>query len=274
MILSLLLLGCGGSGGSDLSQFVPTVKFNRLDLTDISFEDLSVDFVFDVHNPDPVNLPLQRFNYDLSLADISIITGDNPEGVELESEATSEMVLPVTLEFANIYELVTATRGEDDLPFAFAGGFGWDTDIGPVDVTFDEAGDLPALRLPTVQVGQLGVTSITDTKAGFALSVDIDNDHASTLDFNNLDFKVKFAGVKVGAGTEETFGSVPGATTDTLTVPFSVDYVDAIDAIAAIASGDTLKVDLAATSDVTTPFGVVPMSIDEDGNVNVVDDTQ
>ena len=92
------------------------------------------------------------------------------------------------------------------------------------------------------------------------------------VDVNNLDFKVKFAGLKVGAGTVEEFGAVPGATTDTLQVPFSVDYLDAIEALAAVASGEALKVDLSATSDVTTPFGVVPLSIDENGNVDVVEE--
>ncbi len=266
-----LLLGCIGGGGSDLSAFIPTVKFNRLELTDIDFEDLSVDFVFDVHNPNPVDIPLERFSYGLDLADIEILTGDSPDGVHLRDSATSEMVLPVSLDFVGLYELVTAERGEDDLPFALRGGFGWDTDIGPVDITFDEQGDFPALRMPDIQLGQLNVTDITESKAGFALDVDIDNDHASTLDFANLDFKVKFAGVQVGAGTKADFGSVDGATTKKLVVPFEVDYIDAIDAIAAIASGDKLKVDLAATSDVTTPFGVVPLAIDEDGNVDVVE---
>lgn len=271
MTLFFLLIGCGGTGGSSLSEFVPTVKFSRLDLTDISFEDLSVDFVFDVHNPNPVDLPLQRFNYGLALADVDILSGDNPEGVELRESATSEMVLPVTLNFVNLYELVTAERGTDDLPFRFQGAFGWDTDIGPVDVSYDEEGDFPALRAPKFTMGDLGLTAADATSADFALNVDVDNDHASALDFANLDFKVKFAGVQVGAGTREDFGTVDGATTKTLTVPFSVDYVDAAEAISALAAGKKLKVDLAATSDVTTPFGVVPLSIDENGNVDVVD---
>lgn len=271
MILTLLLLGCGG-GGSDFSEFVPTVKFNRLDLTDLSFEDLSVDFVFDVHNPNPVELPLQRFAYGLALDQLEILSGDSPDGVTLREAATSEMVLPVTLNFVNLYELVTAERGTDNLPFELTGGFGWDTDIGPVDITFDEEGDFPALRTPKIDVGELLVTEVTESRAGFALNVDIDNDHGSTLDFANLDFKVKFAGLKVGDGTVDEFGSVPGATTDRLQVPFSVDYLDAAEALVALAAGEPLKVELDATSDVTTPFGVVPLSIDENGNVDVIEE--
>ncbi len=268
-MIIFLLVGCGG-GGSALSSFVPTVKFNRLALTDIDFENLSVDFVFDVHNPNPVDLPLERFDYGLDLAEIEILSGDSPDGVLLREESTSEMVLPVSLSFTGIYDLVTADRGDDNLPFRFVGGFGWDTDIGPVDVSFDESGDFPALRVPKIDLGELRVGEITDTRAGFVLDVDVDNDHGTTLDFANLDFKVKFAGTEVGVGSQEEFGSVEGATTKKLTVPFSVDYVDAATALVALASGEPLTVDLKATSDVTTPFGLVPMSINEDGDVSVV----
>lgn len=261
------------TSGSDLSDFVPTVKFNRLALTDISFEDLSVDFVFDVHNPNPVDLPLERFDYALDLADIEILWGDSPNGIELRSEASSEMVLPVSLSFQGIYDLVTTERGNDVLPFAFRGGFGWDTDIGPVDINFDEAGDFPALRIPPVTIADLQMGEVTGDAANFNLGVDIDNDHASTLDFTNLDFKVKFAGVQVASGEEQVFGSVEGATKRRLNLPFSVDYLDAIDAIAAAAAGEELKVDLKATTDVLTPFGadLVPLSIDENGDVQVAD---
>lgn len=266
-----LLMAC--TGGGDLSEFIPTVKFNRLALTDISFEDLSVDFVFDVKNPNPVDIPLERFDYALDLAEIEILWGDSPNGIELRGEDTSEMVLPVSLSFQGIYDLVTTDRGEDNLPFAFRGGFGWDTDIGPVDVTFDEQGDFPALRIPDVEIAEMSIGEITGESAGFNLGVDIDNDHASTLDFTNLDFKVKFAGVQVATGEEEVFGSVEGATTRRLNLPFTVDYLDAIDAIAAAASGEKLKVDLKANTDVLTPFGadLVPLSIDENGDVKVAE---
>jgi LEA14-like dessication related protein len=268
-MIMFLLVACGG-GGSALASFVPTVKFNRLELTDIDFENLSVDFVFDVHNPNPVDLPLERFAYGLDLAEIEILTGNSPDGILLREEATSEMVLPVSLNFNGIYELATADRGVDDMPFRLVGGFGWDTDIGPVDINFDETGEFPALRVPDIKIGELLVSEVTDTQAGFVLDVDVDNDHATTLDFANLDFKVKFAGVQVGVGSQDEFGTVEGATTKKLSVPFAVNYFDAVDALLALAAGEKLKVDLKATSDVTTPFGLIPMSIDEDGNVDVV----
>lgn len=266
MLTLLLLTGCG----ADLSGFIPTVTFSRFSVNDLDFEHIDTDFVFSVDNPNPVGVPLDRFNYDLSLMDVSIVTGDDPSGLELVADGSSEVALPVSLDFANIYDAITATRGEDDVGFGLAGDFGFDTDIGPVDITYDERGDFPALRTPKVKLGKLKLQTIGSSKVDFGLAIDVDNDHGSALGFTDLGMKIKFAGVQVGNGTIADAGSVDGASTGTLELPFSVDYADAIDAIAAVASGEPLKVDLDADVTVSTPFGPVPLHIDEGGNIDVV----
>ncbi|MFN7142281.1 MAG: LEA type 2 family protein [Myxococcota bacterium] len=271
MILALLL-GCGG----DFSTYLPTVKFQRLDLVALDFERIDVDFVFDVENPNPVEIPLSRFDYSLGFEGIEIISGDDPNGLALVAEGTSELALPVGLEFAGIFDVVQATRGLDYIGFGLEGGFGFDTDLGPVDIAFDEEGSFPALRTPRFDLGQLNIESADEDSVQFGLDVDIDNDHGSALDFMNLDYDMKFAGAKVGAGIVEEVGSVDGATTRTLNIPFEVDYVDAANALIAAANGEPLRVDLAADVDVDTPFealgiDIVPLSIDENGNVEVRD---
>lgn len=266
MIL-VLLAGC--ISGGDLAAIIPTVKFNSLELKGLTWEDIDVDFKFDVDNPNPIDIPLQRFNYGLDLSDIEIISGDSPDGLNLEAEGQSVVTLPLNLSFGGIYDLVEAARGVDTLPFRLRGGFGWDTDIGPVDIDFDEDGEFPALRMPDMELGDLGVTSIDGDSANFNLGLDVDNDHGSTLDFDNVDFAVKFGGVSVASGKEDTIGSVEGASSRTLDIPFGVDYVDAA---SAILTGST-DVEFGADMDVDTPFGIVPLTLDENGDLKVRDET-
>lgn len=265
MLTFLLLTGCGG----DLSGFIPTVKFTRFDVTDLDFDHIDTDFVFSVDNPNPVGAPLDRFQYDLSLMDVSIISGDDPDGLELVPDGESEVALPVSLDFENVYEAITATRGEDNVGFGLAGNFGFDTDLGPIDITYDEEGDFPALRKPSFKLGKLKVKTVGSSSVDFGLDVDVDNDHESTFGFTDMGLKIKFAGVQVGDGQLAEVGDVEGATTKTLELPFSVDYADAIDAITALATGEQLKVNLDADVTVSTPFGAIPLHIDEGGNVDV-----
>ena len=121
MLTFLLLTGCGG----DLSGFIPTIQFSRFDVTDLDFDHIDTDFVFTVDNPNPVGAPLDRFQYDLSLMDVSIISGDDPNGLELVADGESEVALPVSLVFENVYDAITATRGEDNVGFGLAGAFGF-----------------------------------------------------------------------------------------------------------------------------------------------------
>jgi LEA14-like dessication related protein len=266
MTALLLMLGC--TGGMDYSAFIPKVKFNRLDVKDIDFQHIDTDFVFEVENPDPVGIPLQRFNYDLAFEGISVLTGDAKDQLELNPAASSEVALPVSLVFESLYELVQATRGEDTIGFALTGNFGFDSDIGPVDVNYDAEDDFPALRIPKVQLGTLKLQNADLSTANFQLSFDVDNDHASAIDLHDMDFNLNIAGLKTG-GTMEKVGDVPGATTDTFNIPFGVDYADAINAIGAIASGQKLNAKMDADVQVDTPFGTLPLTIDQTGDIKV-----
>jgi LEA14-like dessication related protein len=265
LLAPLLLSGCGG----DFGAYLPTVKFNRLDLKDIDFEQIGVDFVFDVDNPDPVGIPLDRFAYSLGFEGVDFLDGEDPDGLTLAADGTSEMALPLTLNFDSIFEVAEATRGLDYVDFNLAGNFGFDSDIGPVDIAYDEDGSFPALRAPHIELGDLLVESADETAVNFGLNLNVDNDQGSNMDFSDLDFSLKFAGVHVGDGQLADVGTVPGASTSTITIPFAVDYEDAIDALSAAASGEKLKVDLNAGVNVATPFGQVPLTIDENGNVSV-----
>lgn len=269
MILALLL----GCTGGDFSAFVPTVKFQRLDLTSIDFERINVDFVFDIDNPNPVDIPLSSFSYALGFEGVEVLSGSDPDGLKIGSEGTSELALPIGIDFANIFEAATATRGLDYIGFGLQGNFGFDTDLGPVAIEFDEEGSFPALRLPKFDLGQLRIESASDSEVGIGLDVSIDNDLGSTLDFSNLDFTMKVAGVRLGGGTMANVDEVPGASSKTVTIPLSVNFEDAANALGEVADGEQITLELDALMDVDTPFGVLPLSVDERGDVELVDET-
>lgn len=269
-MLALMLVGC--TTGS-LDGFVPKVTFKQLNLTDLDFEQISTDFVFEVQNPNPVGIPLERFNYNLAFEGIDFISGDAKDDLSLAAENTSEMALPVTLTFEGIYEMVEAIRGEDTLGFMLDGNFGFNSDIGPVDVFYEAEDEYPALRIPKVNLGKLRLQKFDISGVAMELDFDVDNDHASNLMLHNLDFDLNIAGIQVGGGQVSELGEVEGATTKTFALPINVDYASVIAAGADLLSGEKLSVKMDAKLDVDTPFGVVvPLTIDESGNVTVEDE--
>jgi LEA14-like dessication related protein len=257
MIALMLMTGCV-SGNFD--AYVPRVKFNRFDVKNLDFEHIDTDFVFTIDNPNPVGIPLERFSYSLGFEGVEVLTGNATDDLSLEAEDSSEVALPVSLVFSSLYE--------DTIGFRLQGGFGFDSDIGPVDIAYDAEDEFPAVRIPKVTIGELQIQQFDLSKADLALNFAVDNDHGSTINLHDMNFNLKVAGVSVG-GDLQTVGDVPGATTDNFQLPFSIDYVDAIQAIDAAVSGQKLKVDMGADVEVDTPFGVLPLNIDETGNVSV-----
>ncbi len=250
------------AGCAELDPYLPVVHFDRLDVHDVTFEDISTSFVFRVENPNPIGIDMASFSYALSLEQIELLAGEEADGLRLEASDASEVTLPVDLVFASVFETVEATRGEDIVDFGLAGRFGFETPIGPVELPYDEAGTFPALRTPKIALGQLRVTNVGLFGADLELDVDVDNDHGSSLIFQNFDWRVDLQGDPVAEGILADFG-VDGASTGKQVLPIHLDFLTAaISLVDAVVQGDKVDVALIAATDVDTPFGVVPLQVD------------
>jgi LEA14-like dessication related protein len=252
------------------SSYLPSVSFERIDLERISWQDIDADFVFSVKNPNPLEIDLARFDYDLAFSGIDWVSGDNPDGLVLAASGSSEWALPMHIVFQELYDLVQATKGEDTIPFELQGSFGFDTTIGAIDLPYHANGGFPALRTPDVHYQALRVSDVGLTSADLALDLGIENDHGSNLWFKNFDYDVDLSGFDIGAGQVADLGPAAPATSTTLTLPFTVDLLESGAAVLDILLGDEqAELDLLASTDVETPFGIVPLSIDEHGNVSI-----
>ena len=108
------------------------------------------------------------------------------------------------------------------------------------------------------------------TTADLALDLGVTNDHGSNLWFKDFDYDVDLSSYDIGSGQVADLGQALPETTTTLTLPFTVDLLESGAAVLDILLGDNqADLDLVASTDVDTPFGVVPLSIDESGNVTI-----
>ncbi len=265
----LALTGCEGWEDFELDPYMPTVSFQRVDVHGVDWEGVDADFVFDVNNPNPVDVGMARFDYNLAFEGVDWLNGDDPDGLVLTAEGASELALPVSMQFASLWEMVQAVRGEDQIEFGLDGSFGFDTPLGPLDIPYDELGGFPAPRKPGLSLKQVKLDSLSLQGAAFDIELDVDNDHGSTLMFENLDYELSLAGVDVGGGFLGSWGEVEGAHTRTLSIPIEVSFADAGTALYQVLQGDKLKVDLVGTVDVDTPFGLVPLDFERSQKVAI-----
>ena len=264
-----LLTACEGWQDFELDPYLPTVTFDNLEILDVKWEGVEADFVFNVNNPNPVDVNLARFDYGLAFQDVEWLNGDSPEGLALGASGSSELALPVSFQFQDLYDLVQAVRGQDNIDFGLQGSFGFDTPAGPIDLPYAEAGDFPAPRKPGISLNSLKVQDIALTGADLSLKLDVDNAHGSALGLAALDYDLSLSGVELGSGYIADLGTVDGDSQTRVAIPVHVDFLGSAAALYSVLQGEKLDVDLRATLDVDTPFGVLPLTVNEFGQVNV-----
>lgn len=248
------------TSGCDEGFANEAVSFERMEVQDIDWTQVDSDFVFQVNNPLFFDLGVARFDYTLELAGADVAFGDAEGGLVVEAGG-GELAFPVGLTFAEVYELAEATRGEDTMPFVFTGSVGFDTELGPVDLPFEAEGDFPALRAPQVRLDSLAVSQLDTSGATLDIGLLIDNEHGSTLLFEDLDYGLSLDGFDVASGSVARLGDAAAGETQ-VDLPVSVDFLDLGGAaLSALTSGGKVEVGLGATADVETPFGLIPLEI-------------
>jgi LEA14-like dessication related protein len=250
----------------EFDPYLPTVSFDDFTVRQIDFEQIGVDFAFAIDNPHPVSIDLAAFDYQLSLQDISLITGDAEDGFTLEANGASPLVIPVDLAFLDTWNVVEATRGVDTIDYSLSGSFGFNTPIGQVDLPYRElGGDFPALRTPvfSLQALRLDAFDLFALDATLALDLGVDNAHESSLFFEAFHYTLDLAGEPVVSGVVDNLGEVAGAQGGTFTLPIEVDLLKAsLGIVDALTFQKPIDVGLVATMDVSTPFGVIPLDLD------------
>ncbi len=275
-VLSAVALGSAGC--EELDDYLPKLRFDTLDVDSIDFQEANVDFVFQVDNPNPVEVELSSFSYALGLEDVPLLDGNNEDGFGLEAAGESELRLPVNLGWQTTYETIQATRGKDNVGFGLGGHFGFDTPLGEARLPYNENGDFPALRTPKFRFKNLRATgvNILGGTAQLELDLGVDNEHGSTLFFDRFDYGIQLDGQPIASGLVNTF-DVQSDTEGDLCLPIEVNFVNAADTIiSAITTGGRVDVGLDASMDVETPFKdltgepiIVPLTIDQEDALDI-----
>lgn len=274
---ALLATGCPklgdlGGVGEALDPYKPRVTFKKVGLRDINWEQVDVNLVFKVENPNPLKVALAHFAYDLDLEGNDILKGKMEDGLELPAEDSATLKVPLTLTFSEMADLLTDTKGKDELDMKLSGNLGFDTPIGVVKVPYETKGEVPVLRAPKVAFKGVRIAKVDLLGNAAKLKVDlkITNKGKEKLTFENFDYTFKLKDTKVASGAVDSLGEADGDGTSTLTLPIDVTLTSlGSSLVSLVTEGGNADAELKASTNVVTPFGPVPLSIDESGKVSV-----
>ncbi len=273
--VALALAGCPKipqGTAKKLKKYLPSVRFDRVKLRSIDFDKADLDFVFQVDNPLPLKVGLASLTYKLALEEVDVLSGRDPDGVQLKAQGSSALPLPLTLRWKKAAELLAATKGKDELGFGLSGKLGFDTPAGVATLPYQAGGTVPALRRPKFRFQGLRLKDLqlAQDRARLALDLGVTNLGGETIGLHDFAYRFKINDKRVAKGATGTLASVAGDTEKTVALPLDITLSNlGAGVIDALRSRGRIDAGLAAELQVATPFGRIPLAISESGRLSV-----
>ena len=112
----------------------PTVKIKDVRFAGVDGRGVSLDFLLDVTNPNSFDLPLHGYTYDVSLMAVPLVRGESKESQTLYGKASTDMLIPVRISYADVLKIVQRTPGLKELPYQLNADLSLGTPLGNIAV--------------------------------------------------------------------------------------------------------------------------------------------
>lgn len=248
----------------------PKVNFESVNLTDFSFNDVTLDFALSVHNPNPVGASLSGYDYTFTVEGQQFITGDENRQITLASGGKSSIHIPVTVRFKELYNLFKSTEKQDTVGYRIAGHFRPSGILSGFDIPFSKSGSLPAVKIPKISLSGLKVKGLSFTKVDLELGIDVDNPNIFGIDMSKLNYVINIAGQQVADGSSLNVAQVPKKGKGSIHLPISLSFSGVASAVRSAITGSSVDCAVSGGADLNSPFGLLHLPIDVNQNVSIL----
>ena len=204
----------------------PTASLTGMRLADINFE--QVDLIFDlaVENKNPVALDLAGMDYDLKIANQSLVSGVTAQAIKIKADSTSEVQLPITLKFADLKKLPGELWNKDTFNYQLDTKFNITLPvIGNYVVPVSKTGELPVPKMPEIKVKTVKVKNLSFTMADLVTHVEITNPNAFNLALSDFEYQLNINQQSWGKGKLTEKNIVPEKGKAVIEVPIKLDIL-------------------------------------------------
>lgn len=133
LLLLLFLSGCS------LLVADPEVTVQKASIVGLDSSGFELEFYLTVKNPNPYGIALKGYNYDLRVMTLPIAKGGARDAVEFKAGSTTDMRLPVRIEYRDLLEILKRRPDPDRIPYRLSAGLELDTPVGEVLVPLDKS---------------------------------------------------------------------------------------------------------------------------------------
>ncbi len=173
----------------------PQVRYANMSIQTIDFDGVTLMFDFTVTNPNRLDVSAESYNYEFFINGQSFIKGKQEEKLEISSESTSIVRVPVSMTFANLYESFRSVLRQDSISYRMDTAVSFSLPVlGLRTVPVQAEGDLPIPKVPRIQFGGIEMKQLSFSGAEVDISFGVSNPNPFGITLSGADYTLKVNG--------------------------------------------------------------------------------
>jgi len=222
ILLLILLTSCAALRDAANVQ-EPDVRFSNMSIQTIDFDGVTLLFDFDVTNPNRLDVSAESYNYEFFINGQSFINGTQEERLEIGSQSTSTVQVPVSMTFSNLYESFRSVLQQDSISYRMDTAVSFSLPvIGSRTVPVQAEGDLPIPKVPRIRFGDFEMKRLSFSGADVDISFRVSNPNPFGITLAGADYTLRVNGsewldTKLGESIR-----VNGSETREITIPLEL----------------------------------------------------
>ena len=135
--------GCALVNAISQSVTTPKVTFKTAELREVTLQGVSLDFLFEVQNPNAVGAEISSLAYDLRLNGSRFAKGTTKEALRVEPHGTSDVRFPFEINFQELGRTMSSLLGgQSTVKYELDVALTFDTSIGRIEVKRSADGEI------------------------------------------------------------------------------------------------------------------------------------
>ena len=205
----------------------PTVSIAGMNISTLSAEGLTLQFVLDVDNPNPIPLNLAGFDYALMFDGKQLMAGEQRDKVNIKARDSSQVKVPVSLKFSDLSRLISGAMNKDSLGYELKTAALVDLPvIGIKKFPATKKGTFPVPKAPDISLTGIDIKKLSLTGAKVVIGANIDNPNAFGVDINKLIYNLSINGKQWAKSDVDKTISLSGKGSSSLNIPLELNFVE------------------------------------------------
>jgi LEA14-like dessication related protein len=227
-----------------------------------------------IENPNRLSLSLTRLEYDFLINGNTFVEGDQEKGVRVEANGQSGIQLPISIGFADLYDLYSGVKGKDFAEYQINCGFSFEVPVlGVIRIPVSKKGDFPLPKRPEISLDGIHLSNISVMGANLMLKVKVRNPNPFTVDVKRLFCQLDINGNPWFSGAIDKGLSLLEKGESTWDIPLSLNFLELGQSVYSIVknSGD-LNYGFSGSVNISTPLPLLEdaaLSFDRSGRISI-----